>query len=107
MIKPFLTPQRFDRALTTCADVFGVPRNLLVSKTRAAGVMPARFALYAACYDSTGAGYEGVGVYVHRDHTTVMHGVAQARRYTKDDQDYAAAYKQICYALAGDVVAQA
>lgn len=98
-IKPFLTPERFDRALQACAEAFQVPRRLITSHTRAAGVMPARFALYAACYDATGAGFEGVGVYMQRNHTSVMYGVGQARKYAEADPEYQAAYARVCEAL--------
>lgn len=98
-IKPFLTADRFTRAVAACAEVFGIPPTMLVSPSRLSALMPARFALYAACYETTGAGYQGVGFFVQRNHTTVMYGVEKAHEYAKDDPEYWAAYTHICEAL--------
>jgi chromosomal replication initiation ATPase DnaA len=88
-MKPSLTATRLDRAITTAAQVFAVPRPELIGRCRIVPVARARLALYAALYQACETSYPELGSRLNRHHTTVLAGVRKAEHEAAADPDYA------------------
>ena len=98
-MKPALTPNRLDRAVTAAACAFEVPRRELVSRCRLPAVARARLALYAALYLACETSYPELSRYLRRDHTTILIGVRRAEDRMSRDREYAHAVRRIMEAL--------
>ena len=98
-MKPALTPNRLDRAVTAAACAFEVPRRELVSRCRLPAVARARLALYAALYLACETSYPELSRYLRRDHTTILIGVRKAEDRMTRDREYAHAVGRIMEAL--------
>jgi chromosomal replication initiation ATPase DnaA len=88
-MKPPLTATRLDRAITTAAQAFAVPRREITSRCRLAPIARARLALYAALYQACATSYPELGARLGRHYTTVLSGVREAERAAGADPDYA------------------
>jgi len=94
-MKPALTPNRLDQAVTAAACAFEVPRRKIVGRCRLPAVARARMALYAALYQACETSYPELARYLRRDHTTILYGVRKAEYQMKRDRDYANAVGHI------------
>lgn len=94
-MKPALTPNRLDQALTAAACVFEVPRREIVSRCRLPAVSRARLALYAALYLACETSYPELSRYLRRHHTSILIGVRKAEDCMKHDHEYAHAVGRI------------
>lgn len=94
-MKPALTPNRLDQAVTAAACAFEVPRRELISRCRLPAVARARLALYAALYQTCETSYPELARYLRRDHTSILSGCRKARAMADADPDYAALLARI------------
>lgn len=60
-----------------CSELFDVPARDILSRRRIKPIAQARFALYAALRQR-GWSYPRIGMFIGRDHATVIHGVRKA-----------------------------
>lgn len=103
-MKPALTAERIERAAQTAARVFEVPAREVLSRLRVPSVARARMALYAALYDACETSYPELAWRLHRDHTTLLHGIRRAREWAATDPDYADRVRLImAAALVGEI----
>jgi chromosomal replication initiation ATPase DnaA len=72
-----------------CAE-FGVERELLLGVTRQAEVTLARHAAMALAQRCLAYSLPRIGRLLHRDHTTVLHGVRRITRLAEEDAAFAA-----------------
>lgn len=98
-MKPALTPNRLDQAVTAAACAFEVPRKELISRCRMPAVARARLALYAALYLACETSYPELSRYLRRNHTTILLGVRRAEDRMGRDNDYAHAVRRIMEAV--------
>lgn len=75
--------------IRTCATMFNVPPRDLISDSRLAVFIPARFALYKALR-LRGMSFAQIGRMLKRDHKTVRYGIDRATYMMQRDSDYAA-----------------
>lgn len=94
-MKPALTPNRLEQAVTAAACAFEVPRREIISRCRMPAVARARLALYAALYQACETSYPELARYLRRDHTTILIGVRKAEYQMTRDQGYARAVGRI------------
>lgn len=95
-MKPALTSERIERAVSETAKVFEVPHREILSKARMPSITRARLALYAAIYDACETSYTEMGWRLNRDHTTLIWGIRRARQMATDDSEYAVALARVC-----------
>jgi chromosomal replication initiation ATPase DnaA len=103
-MKPSLTRERVDRALDAAAKVFEVPRRELAGRCRVKSVARARMAVYSALYQSFETSSVEIGWRLQRDHSTVLHGLAQAEERAMVDPDYADRVRLIMTAAQSGIV---
>lgn len=77
--------------IPVAAEAFGVPQRDITGRARYSRVRDARFALYWVGRDHLGYSFARVGRALDRDHSSVMHGYAEARARMDRDPGYAAA----------------
>lgn len=75
--------------IRTCAVLFDVSPQDLISNSRIAAFIPARFAMYKAMR-MRGLSFAQIGRMLKRDHKTVRYGVLRATDMMQSDTDYAA-----------------
>lgn len=66
------------RILQAAEEIYGYSVEELVGKSRTRGLTKVRQGAYGAIYSLTDLSYPEVGDLFNRDHTTIMHGVAQS-----------------------------
>lgn len=88
-MRPALTPERIDRAVTAAAAAFEIPRREVVGRCRLPAVVRARHALYAALYRVCETSYPELSRYLRRDNTTILYGHRKAEALADRDADYA------------------
>jgi chromosomal replication initiation ATPase DnaA len=91
-------PPAHRRPLERVAEAFGVRPELVLSDSRQAYLMPARFALYKIMYDRCHT-LVGAAAAVGRDHKTVAYGINRAEWMIEHDAGFAAMYAE---AVGGD-----
>lgn len=70
-----------------CAELFDVPAADIMSRRRIKPIAQARFALYAALRQR-GWSYPRIGMFIGRDHATVLHGVRKAEWLMERHRSY-------------------
>lgn len=96
-----ITPHR---VLVAVAEAFGVTAGDLYSPSRLRRYAYPRFVAMVLLYQGTGRSTFWVGKQVgNRDHTTVLHGLAKAKRLMATYPDYRCRYEAAHIALAGGV----
>lgn len=81
-----------DRVLTAVCRHGGIARAELLSPARQAPVVRARQIAALLLRERTGQSYPRIARWLQRDHTTVLHGVRQARRLKDTDPAFRALY---------------
>lgn len=87
---PLPPGERFGRVLDAVCAEFGAPRDLVLGVARQADVALARHVAMALGQRCLGYSLPRIGKLLHRDHTTVLHGVRRVARLAKDDAEFAA-----------------
>jgi chromosomal replication initiation ATPase DnaA len=103
-MKPALTPDRLERALTVAAKVFEVSRRELTGHCRVKSVSRARQAAWKALYEVCQTSYPELAWRFKRDHTTIIYGVARADAWAHADPDYDDRVRLIKAAVLIDVI---
>lgn len=74
-----LCTARMDAIMDAVVDVFGVPREDIVKRSRWFEIMEARHAFYLVCYEVAKIRPEEIGTYLdRRDASTVRHALSPA-----------------------------
>jgi chromosomal replication initiation ATPase DnaA len=81
-----------------CAD-FGVERDLVLGVTRQAHAALARQVAMALAQRCLAYSLPRIGRLLHRDHTTVLHGVRRINRLAEGDADFAARLDRLATAI--------
>lgn len=94
-IRPPMTPYRITCTAEIVARAFQVRADSLLSPYRGNRIVStARQALYALLYEQTSASLIDIGKRFDRHHTTVLHGIQQARAWNEATPAYCTAYQQ-------------
>lgn len=81
--------------IAAVAQAFGVTVMALKSQQRHRTVAFARFAAFLMLREERHLSYSLIGRHLgNRDHSTVHHGVARARDFLIEDEDFAARYRE-------------
>ena len=70
------------------ADIFGLPRDEIISTRRAQPIVRARQAFCLVARKVTDAPLKAIGQMISRDHTTVMHSIKQAEIVAETDEAF-------------------
>jgi chromosomal replication initiation ATPase DnaA len=87
---PLPPGERFARVVDLVAAEFTVPRDLIMGVTRQADAVLARHAAMALAQRCLAYSLPRIGRLLHRDHTTVLHGVRRIARLAAEDAAFAA-----------------
>lgn len=91
MLRPPPTLPRVTAALGAAGRLFGTRSAYVLGRSRAAGLLPARYAVWAGLHEA-GMTLAAIGAASGGRHgDSVAHGVRQARRRAAEDAEYAAA----------------
>lgn len=82
-----ITLKDVDKAV---CHAFATTPELLRGRKKARPFVVPRFAFYDLARAHTARSLPQIGTYLHRDHTTVLHGMCRSARLTEESEDYRA-----------------
>lgn len=90
--RPRLVHAYAEQVTQFVSEIWGVSARILLSPAKHRRAAYARNAACLLFLERNGVSYPDIGRFFKRDHTTVMHGIAVARRERAENPDYARAY---------------